>query len=140
MAFEMCKEVTMVTQDICKYSIILRYFVNVFNGISIAWCISVPNASIHIYMNNMQNKYFGVVFKCIVCITLRAIFGWDLRFQSYSHFRTAQTISYKRNWTLLFAVSRNQYTHILRFGLGGSVRQNPYPFLGVILAENGTRF
>ena len=32
---------------------------------------------------------------------------------------------------------------VLRFGLGGSVRlmpQNPYPFLGVILAENSTRF
>ena len=32
---------------------------------------------------------------------------------------------------------------VLGFGLGGGVRltpQNPYPYLGVILAENGTRF
>ena len=32
---------------------------------------------------------------------------------------------------------------VLEFGFGGGVRlttQNPYPFLGVILAENGTRF
>ena len=32
---------------------------------------------------------------------------------------------------------------VLRFGLGGSARltpQNPHPFLGVILAENSTRF
>ena len=44
-------------------------------------------------------------------------------------------------------INEEKYTHarggVLRFGLGGSVRltpQNPYPFLGVILAENSTRF
>ena len=32
---------------------------------------------------------------------------------------------------------------VFEFGFGGDVRlttQNPYPFLGVILAENSTRF